>query len=189
MRLRDTVVSLLLVAPTWGCVATFASLPETPPAPGQGLSIQVSAARVKYLELRPGSWKEWSEGDTTSSVWALERSGWFREVGPLVWPYDYRTEIMVREYQGFTYGGLLHLVTAFILPVNRMHRVAVEATVASAAGGESHCKADQDYAVWQSVLLLPIYPFRSPAWHEHRLVEQLTLRCIAESLRELGAVR
>ena len=183
MRAGPVIVLGFLTAALGGC-ATFAPLPQTPAPPAKRVSLRVSASGESYLEAPPGSWVTWGSGDADLAVKALEESGWFARVGPLIDHYDYRAQIVVREHQGYIYGGGLGLLTAFVVPTKRMDGVEVEAVVVSASGAESRCSTHQDYAVWHQLFLLPVHPFRAPAWHKLRLVEQLTLRCIASAISE-----
>ena len=95
MRAGPVIVLGFLTAALGGC-ATFAPLPQTPAPPAKRVSLRVSASGESFLETPPGSWRTWGPGDADLAVKALEESGWFARVGPLIDPYDYRAQIVVR---------------------------------------------------------------------------------------------
>ncbi len=184
MRRGNATVASIFAAAIAGC-ATFANIPASPDTPVAGARLQVEVSGQAFLEYAPGNWRESGEADTDFSLQALAASGWFESVGESLEPFDYRAEIRIRQYQGYTYGGFLSLITAFLIPSKRHHRVEVEADVTSSSGEVATCQVYEEYAVWHQTLLLFAYPFTAPAWHNIRLVQELTLHCFSRAIAEL----
>ncbi len=184
MQSGNVAVALFLAAVIAGC-ATFADPPAPSEAPVTGARLEVDVSGEAFLEHAPGDWREWGDAHTDFSLHALSTSGWFESVSESLDPYDYRAEIRIRQYQGYTYGGFLSLITAFLVPSKRHHRVEVAADITSSSGEVARCHVHEEYVVWHQTLLLFAYPFAAPAWHKIRLVEELTLRCFSRALAEL----
>jgi|GEM_PF-4084898 len=185
-RVRARVAGLLAAAVSLPACATFADLPAVPEREPAALRVRVSVSGESYLETGRGAWRPWGDAGAHRALEALQGAGWFAEVSPDVSPYDYEVKLAVRTYQASTRGGLLSLLTGFVVPSVRAHRVQIEAAIVSASGEVSGCEAHQDYTVWMQLLLLPLYPFTAPAHHEMQLVRRLALRCVDDALPASG---
>jgi hypothetical protein len=167
-----------------GCMATFADY--DPPAVSSPVTsrptLAVEVVEESYLGDASGGWSKtgWLSAHGGEVRRALEASGRVQLVDARSQP-ALQARVVVQRYQSSMAEALLHLLTAFLVPVTTERQIAVELTLVR---GEEEVQASRRFAfrVWHDLLLIPVYPWGSPARLERELVRGLTLECASEAL-------
>jgi len=96
---------------------------------------------------------------------------------------DTRATVLIRTERGRIDGGILGLLSAFLIPVVQDRTVLVRVSLENGAAPGGQAIREFTFRVWYELLLFPFYFTNGPASSEHRFTEQMLRDCIAEVLR------
>lgn len=173
-----------------GCSASFTALPEAPPrAPGPRAGpLRLAVSEQGFLQRANGTWGEFEyAGFGEDAVLALRESGWFADAEGEAGSPALEGALVVRRYQGFMYRGLLHVLSAFLIPVRTPRRIELELSLARPGEAPRACAQAGTLVVWHDLLLVPFMLSHSASAQEARLAGLLALRCADALLSELAA--
>jgi len=96
---------------------------------------------------------------------------------------DSHAAVLIRTERGRIDGGILWLLSAFLIPSVQDRTVLVRVSLENGAVPERQAVREFKFRVWYELLILPFYFTNGPARSEHRFIEQMLRDCIAEVLR------
>jgi hypothetical protein len=180
---RRALAAAALLALGLGC-ATFAVYPEVPfasPPAVRSLDVRVSVA--SYLVASDSKFETARTGGFAAQVVrALEESGFapLTEGGAAG---ELEATVAVKAYQSEMHGGLLGLLTCFLIPTAIDYRVELDLALRERQTGKTALVDKRfGYRAWHQLFLLPLYFSHSPAAFERDVTRAMTREAVAEAL-------
>jgi len=181
---------LVLVVSMTGCMATFASRdPERRFDLGGRPSLYVSVTS-EMLQLNNANQRvpllfdpDYSD-DVISALRACDCLG---AIETTPGPQDLEVSVRVRRVV-HNKSALLNLVTVMLIPAVEDRRISIQVSIRDPdSNAEANAERIRDFRVWYQLFLLPVYPFKSPAAFEMKLLPQLIREAVAEAIIRVRA--
>ncbi len=178
------IISLFL-ASSMGCMATFASLEPEQPSDSSGRPSLYVAVTSETLHLNnvDQSVPLLFDPDYTDDVMnALHACDCYATVETSPGSYDFEASVRVRRVV-HNKSALINLITAMLIPAVEDRQIAVQVQIKNLdSNAEASAERVRSFRVWYQLFLLPVYPFKSPAAFEMRLLPQLIREAVSEAI-------
>jgi hypothetical protein len=181
---RLAVAALALLSLGVGC-ATFAEYPEAPFTPAPTVrSLDVKVVVASYLVANDSEFETARTGGFAAQVVrALEESGRFAPLTEGGAAGELEAMVAVKAYQSEMHGGLLGLLTCFLIPTAIDYRVELDLALRERQTGRTALIDKRfGYRAWHQLFLLPLYFSHSPAAFEREVTAAMTREAVAEAL-------
>jgi hypothetical protein len=189
-KAAELAMTLLLVVSMTGCMATFASRDPEQHFDLRGRPSLYVSVTSEMLQLNNAdqSVPLLFDPDYSDDVLsALRACDCFAAIDTTPGPHDLEADIRVSRVV-HNKSALLNLATAMVIPAVEDRRISIQVSIRDpSSNAEAKAERVRDFRVWYQLFLLPIYPFKSPAAFEVKLLPQLVREAVAEATARISA--
>jgi len=184
----ELAMILLLVGSATGGMATFASRdPEQLSRFGGRPSLSVSVVS-EMLQLNNANQRvplPWNPDYSDDVISALRACDCFATVERSPGPHGLQASVRVSRVV-HNKSALLNLVTAMLIPAVEDRQISIQVSIIDhSSDAEANTERIRDFRVWYQLFLLPVYPFKSPAAFEMKLLPQMVREAVTEAVARI----